>query len=194
MRSNVLTKSLTRYSNMSEELNINNLIRDTRQMLSDCRAFGREIEFVNEQTNSLIADYKKNPQNFGGEENPSVEDIIKFVFQKGWQARIKFEEMPKCIIEGPTNKVQAIIDKLKTLEDYCIEFDSDQDVRIFTEDDEEDEYSNLRIIRVGYEYAGGDHKWACYAFFLDNDGDEDGFDVSTLDPKDIDTIYNAIFK
>lgn len=180
---------------------VEEIIADCERLLKNCKELDKELEYQQEDINFLLNEWKTNKRYFRDKPGRvTTEDLIKTVYYFAWgsrnnfEAMIKREQTPIEIVVEPEDKVQAIIDKLKTLEDYCIEFGPDQDVRIFTEDEEEDEYSNLRIIRVGYEYAGGDHKWACYAFFLDNDGDEDGFDVSTLNPKDIDTIYNAIFK
>lgn len=180
---------------------IEDIIADCEQLLKNSKELAKELEYQQDRIDFLLNEWKTNKRYFREEPgHVTTEDVIKRVFYFAWGSKNNFEAMkereqtPVEIVVEPEDKVQAIIDKLKMFDDYCIEFRPDQDVRIFTEDEEEDEYSNLRIIRVGYEYAGGDHKWACYAFFLDNDGDEDGFDVSTLNPKDIDTIYNAIFK
>lgn len=180
---------------------VEEILADCKQLLKNCKELGKEIEYQQDDINFLLNEWKTNKRYFRDEPGrATTEDLIKTVYHFAWRSRNNFETMikreqaPLEIVVEPEDKVQAIIDKLKTVEDYSIEFGPDQDVRIFTEDEEEGEYSNLCIIRVCYEYNAGDLGWACYACFLDNDGDEDGFDVSSLNPKDIDTIYNAICK
>ncbi len=185
----------------NKEESVEEIIANCERLLKNCKELDRELDHQQDDINFLLNEWRTNKRYFRDQPGRvTTEDVIKTVYHFAWGSRNNFEAMkvrkqaPIEIVVEPEDKVQAIIDKLKTLEDYCIEFGPDQDVRIFTDDEEEDEYSNLRIIRVGYEYNAGDLVWTCYAFFLDNDGDEDGFDISSLNPKDIDTIYNAVFK
>lgn len=180
---------------------VDEIIANCERLLKNCKEIDRELEHQQDDIDFLLNEWRTNKRYF--RDHPgrvTTEDVIKTVYHFAWGSKNNFEAMkereqtPIEIVVEPEDKVQAIIDKLKTVEDYSIEFGPDQDVRIFTEDEDEEEYSNLRIIRVDYEYNAGDLVWVCYAFFLDNDGDEDGFDVSTLNPKDIDTIYKAVFK
>ena len=175
---------------------VDDIIADCERLLKSCKELDKELEYQQDDINFLLNEWRTHKRYFRDHPGQvTTEDVIKTVYHFAWGSKNNFEAMIKRENEVPAepeDKVQAIIDKLKTLEDYCIEFGPDQDVRIFTEDEDEDEYSNLHITSVRYEYT--DHKWACYAFFLDNDGDEDGFDVSTLNTEDIDTIYKAVFK
>jgi len=179
---------------------VEDIIADCEQLLKNCKELDKEIEYQQEDINFLLNEWKTNKRYFRDQPGrATIEDVIKTVYHFAWgsrnnfEAMIKREQTPVEIVVEPEDKVQAIIDKLKTVEDYFIEFGPDQDVHIFTEDEDEDEYSNLRIISVNYEYDS-DLGWACYANFVDSNGDEDGFDISTLNPKDINIIYKAVFK
>lgn len=179
---------------------VEDIIADCEQLLKNCEELDKELEYQQEDINFLLNEWKTNKRYFRDlPGRATTEDVIKTVYYFAWGSRNNFEAMkereqtPVEIVVEPEDKVQAIIDKLKMFDDYCIEFRLDQDVRIFTEDEEKGEYSNLRIISVSYEYDS-DLGWACYANFVDSNDEEDGFDVSTLNAEDIDTIYNAIFK